>query len=688
MVMAMAQEARPGDGHIATEKLVALTDLVSRVLLYVSVLGVLGIAGIMAYEVISRNVFNSPTHWSVEVVTYLVVGTAFLPLAQVHRDGAHIRVELLDALVTPPVQRALWRYGRWTMLFIVSMMTWQYSAYLAKDLIAGSRDWGLLRTPLWIPETPVLIGLAGLLLAVLGELLRVERSDSAKTVFAAVLLVLGAAVLLFSFGIAPVFILGKELDLGTLVVLLATGALAALLSGWRTALVWLVGTVAAAGLAYLCSEISFVAIGIFIAAGILAYLLVGMPVSIAIAAIAFLGLYFLLPVPQLSLLADRPWRALNSYTYSAIPMFILMGSILVRSGITASFFGAIARLLHRVPGGLAYASLTSSALFAAVSGSSIATAATIGQVAGPEMLKRNYSRRLALGSIAGGGTLGILIPPSIPMIVYGATVGAPVTVLFAAGIVPGIVVVLSMMGVVLCWSLLAGRSSAVGSDVSALREDKHSFGSIVPFILLIVCVLGSIYTGFVTPTEAGALGVCASLGLTALYRRLSFKLLADAATEAAKLSAGILFIVVATSILTWVMDYTQIPQSIVGLVEDLALPTFILLLLVAVFYVFLGMFIDPISMMLMTVSITLPLVQLAGYNEIWFGIALMLMIEVGLITPPVGMILFVLRGLFPETPLRDIVYGALPFVAVILINIAILAVFPGLVTALPELLAR
>lgn len=688
MATTMATDSLPINPPPAVERFLALSDLVSRALLVLSVVGVLAITGIMAFEVIARNLFNAPTHWSVEIVTYLVVATAFLPLAQVHRDGAHIRVELLDTIVSKPVQTALWRYGRWTMLFIVAMMTWQYSAYVTKDFLAGSRDWGLLRTPLWMPEAPVLIGLAGLLLSVLAEIFRVERCDSGRIFAGTMLIVILAGLLLFSFGIAPVFVLNREIDLGTLVVLFGTAGLAVLLSGWRQGLVWLVGTAVFAGLAYLLSAVSFVAVGGFIAGGILVYLLVGMPVSIAIGAIAFFGLYFLLPVPQLSLLADRPWRALNSYTYSAIPMFILMGSILVRSGITASFFGAIARLLFRVPGGLAHASLASSALFAAVSGSSIATAATIGQVAGPEMLKRNYSSRLALGAIAGGGTLGILIPPSIPMIVYGATVGAPVTVLFAAGIVPGLVVVISMMAVVMVWSLM-DRSLARSPGESAPPPDQgHSFASILPFILLIVCVLGSIYTGFVTPTEAGALGVCASLVLTGLYGRLSFGLVGSAATEAAKLSAGILFIVVATSILTWVMDYAQIPQSIVGLVESLALPTFVLLVLIALFYVFLGMFIDPISMMLMTVSITLPLVQIAGYDEIWFGIALMLMIEVGLITPPVGMILFVLRGLFPETPLREIVYGALPFVIVILLNIALFAIFPGIITALPEFLAR
>lgn len=675
----------------ATDPMVYGIGLFSRLLLALGVCGILVIAGIMAYEVVARNIFDAPTSWSVEIVTYLVVATAFLPLAQVHLDGAHIRVEVLDALVSDRTRATLWTFGQWTGVFLIGMMVWQYSAYISKDYSAGTRDWGLLRTPLWIPETPVLVGLFGLLLALLGDIARSSDQGNRYSFVASVGVLVAAGLALWTLGLRPQFILSKQADIGTLTVLAATTAMAVLLSGWRAAGVWIAVTLAFAAFAFSMAGPSTLLMGIFIGIAILAYLVVGMPVSIAIGFIAFLCLYFMLPTPQLSLLADRPWRALNSYTYSAIPMFILMGSILIRSGVSASFFGAIATMLRRVPGGLAHASLASSGLFAAVSGSSIATAATIGQVAGPEMISRGYSRRLALGSIAAGGTLGILIPPSIPMIVYGATVGAPVTALFAAGIIPGAMVLVSMMAAVVLWATLdrtVAPRPAKDMAATSMRMAASSLLQITPFIGLIICVLGSIYSGIVTPTEAGALGVVASLVLSAFYRRLSVRMLIAAASEAAKLSAGILFIVVSTSILTWVMDYAQIPQSLVGAVQALELSTVVLLLMIALFYIFLGMFIDPISMMLMTVSITLPLVQLAGYNEIWFGIALMLMIEVGLITPPVGMILFVLRGLFPETPLRDIVFGALPFVGIILLNIAILAAFPQIVTFLPDLFAR
>ncbi len=664
---------------------VSVFDGFSRALAIVGILGVLSIAGIMFFEVISRNVFDSPTPWSVEVVTYLVVATAFLPLAAVQLDSAHIRVEILDGLLSSKSKFFLRSFSLWTGFFIVTMMSWQFAIQLIGDYNSGMRDWGLLRVPLWIPETPVFFGLFGFALAMLSDAIRQRPDQSRIRITIALLLVAVLAVFLWTLGKRPVLILDREADLGTIAILGTTALAACLISGVRFGVIWVGTLVVAALLAFYFASLGLTSVGVFIGVAILVFLLSGMPVSIAIAAIALLGLYFMLPVPQLTLLAERPWRSLNSYTYSAIPMFVLMGSILIRSGVSASFFGGIAAWLSRVPGGLAHASLASSGLFAAVSGSSLATAATVGQVSGPEMMNRGYSKRLALGSIAGGGTLGILIPPSVPMIVYGATVGASVTTLFAAAMLPGLMVLASMMIMVFIWSKLV--PTAAPKEVEASSEDiLSSLKSIAPFLALIAAVLGSIYTGIVTPTEAGALGVIASLVLSAAYRRLSLRMLYEAATEAAKLSAGILFIVVATSILTWVLDYAHIPQTIVGGVEALGLPTWLLLALIALFYVFLGMFIDPISMMLMTISITLPIVVLAGYDPIWFGVALMIMVEVGLITPPVGIILFVLRGLFPEIPLREVILGALPFAALLILNVAILAMFPGIVSFLPELL--
>lgn len=663
-------------------------DALSLMLLVAGVAGILAIMGIMIFEVVSRNFFDAPTRWSVEIVTYLVVATAFLPLAQLQREGGHIRVEIIADAARPGLRRGLDGFGRHFGLFLVGMMTWQYALYVIKDYQAGSRDWGLMQTPLWIPELPVFIGLAGLTLAILADMLR-HRTPGCTPLrlWLAIAAIVVAGAVLASLGLRPALILGRELDIGTLVVLATVTAVTLLLSGLSAALWFAIVAIAFAGTAYVLAGVGFVAVGVFIAVAILIFLLTGMPISVAIGFVALLGLYFLLPLPQLSLLADRPWRALNSYTYSAIPMFILMGSILIRSGVSGSFFGAIAAWLGRIPGGLAHAALGASGMFAAVSGSSIATAATIGQVSAPEMIKRGYSKKLALGAIAGGGTLGILIPPSIPMIVYGATVGAPVTDLFAAALVPGLMVLASMMALVLVWALIdrkaAPRSAPVPSG-TALASLRH----ILPFLLLIAAVIGSIYTGFVTPTEAGALGAAAAVLLSAAYGRLSVRMIREAGAEAAKLSAAIMFIVVATSILTWVMDYARIPQSIVATVEALNLAPALLLLAIAVFYIILGMFIDPISMLLMTIAITLPIVELAGYDKIWFGVALVIMIEVGLITPPVGMILFVIRGIVPQIPLKEVVLGAVPFVAVILLNVVLIAVFPGIVAFLPGLIAQ
>lgn len=666
---------------------VALLNMIGPVLAALAAGGLAAIVAMMGYEIVARNVFNSPTTWSVELVTYLVVATAFLPLGYLQRQGGHIQVDIVVNALPSEWQSSFRRFGLLLAFFLVALMTWQFAAYLLKDYSAGSRDFGLQATPLWIPQTPVFVGLVGLLIAIFVDVLKSANSSRPGRVILAIGVVALTSTLLISLGIKPAYFASRTLDWGSVSVLVATTTIGLLIYGYGVSSVFAIVVAASGLIAYGVSDYGTASIGVFIALGLITFLLTGMPICFAIGFVALLGLYFFLPMPQLSLLADRPWRSLNSFTYSAVPMFVLMGSILIRTRASSSFFGAVSAWMGGVPGSLAHASLLASGLFATISGSSIATAATIGQVATPEMLKRGYSPRLALGSVAAGGTLGILIPPSVPMIIYGAAVGAPVTLLFMAGILPGLLMLLSLMVGAYVWAITV-RGSAPRTAPVAMREKLRALQHFLPFVALFVCVLGSLYFGLVTPTEAGAMGVLLSIVVSAIDRTVSVSMLAKAAMEAAMLSAAILFIVVATSTLTWVMDYAQLPQSMVAAIQSWNLPPLALLLLIGVFYVVLGMFIDPISMMLMTLSVTYPIVQLAGYDAIWFGVALMILIEVGLITPPVGMILFVLRGLFPAIPLKDIVLGSFPFVLVILGNLVVIAVFPQIVTWLPSLMVK
>ncbi|MGB7243454.1 MAG: TRAP transporter large permease, partial [Sulfitobacter sp.] len=326
-----------------------------------------------------------------------------------------------------------------------------------------------------------------------------------------------------------------------------------------------------------------------------------------------------------------------------------------------------------------------SGVFAAVSGSSVATAATMGAVACPEMTQRGYSPKLTYGVIAAGGTLGILIPPSIAMIVYGTTVGAPVTTLFIAGIVPGLLLMLSFMAVVFIWSMAIPGAAPVGQRYP-LNEKLATTIGVLPFIGLILLVLGSLYLGIATPTEAGGIGSVFALILCAWRGKLTWSMLFETSLETVKVTSFLLMIVVGASILSWVFDALQLPISLVAFVEQMSLQPWLIMATIGLIYILLGMFIDPISMMLMTLPITYPIVIALGFDPIWFGIALVLLIEVGMITPPVGIILFVLRGISGDVGMKQIVIGVLPFVAVILLNVILIYFYPSIVTWLPALM--
>jgi tripartite ATP-independent transporter DctM subunit len=395
------------------------------------------------------------------------------------------------------------------------------------------------------------------------------------------------------------------------------------------------------------------------------------------------GLYFLLPKPQLAVLAERAWTSVNTFTLTAVPMFVMMSALLLRSGVTTRMFDSLVKWFGRTPGGLAHASVGASAIFAAVSGSSIATAATLGTVACPEMTRRGYSARLTYGVTAAGATLGIMIPPSIAMIIYGSTVGAPIDLLFIAGIVPGLLLAAAFMAAALVWSLAIPNAAPKGERYP-MSEKLASLANLLPFSAVIVAVLGSLYAGIATPTEAGAMGVAMAVLLCVVFRAFSWKMLYEVAVETVTVTSFILLIVTCAAVLSWVFDYLRLPRALVESVRDAELAPWMVIALVAVIYVILGMFVESISMMLMTLPVTFPLVIALGFDPLWFGIFLVIMVELGLITPPVGMVLFVLKGSSGSIPLKEISIGALPFVGVILAFVAVMYAYPELITWLPD----
>lgn len=644
---------------------------------------VAGILFISIFEVFSRYVLNAPTYWATEISTYICVAVVFLSLIYSQLRGDHIRVEAIIELVPLKKRQLILQSGDWLGVFFLAVCTAQMGVYVVAEWQAGTRSWGLLSTPLWIPEVPAVIGLAAFLLYFTYEL----ASKSTQPIYTALVLVLIGSSVVIAYGLkgSKVEIIGQWVPWSVIVIALLTSFAAAITANVRVGLIVISSIAFFSILLSICSGFGegIAAIAIVIALGVL--LASGMQVALAIGLVGAFGLMFLTPVPQLVVVAERTWNGVNSFTFTAVPMFVLMGSLLMRSGISGSLFNGLVVWMGRFPGGLAQATLAASGLFAALSGSSIATAATIGRAAGSEMIDRGYSPKIALGSIAGGGTLGILVPPSIPMIIFGSMVGASVTKLFVAAVIPGLLVLLSMMVVVFFWTISCKETSIVGEKYSWTEKAKAlvEFG---PFLALIVIVITSLYLGIVTPTEAGALGATLAVILAAFLGKLSVRMLAEAFLETAALSASILFIVVGAGLLSWLVDYLNIATKLVELTNESALPIFVVLLMLMLIYIVLGMFIDPISMMLMTVTIAFPIVQHAGYDALWFGVALMMMIEVGLITPPMGIILYVLRGLYPKVPFKEISSGSTVFVLVILANAVLIAVFPEIVTWLPSLI--
>ncbi|QJQ95204.1 MULTISPECIES: TRAP transporter large permease [Halomonadaceae] len=427
-------------------------------------------------------------------------------------------------------------------------------------------------------------------------------------------------------------------------------------------------------------DITGAAIGFVV---MLVMMMLGVHVAVSIFLISILGAVVYLSPAMLGTFGIQLWAVMNDFLLTAIPLFILLGELLLRSGVTQRMYSGLAVWLGRLPGGLLHTNIGASGLFAAVSGSSVATAATISTVALPEFKRRDYNERLVLGSIAAGATLGILIPPSVNLIIYGALTGTSVGRLFAAGLVPGLLLItLFMLAIALLCTLfpsLAGKAEEKSSWGVKFTNLKH----LVPPLLVFAVVMGSIYLGWATPTEAAAVGVLMALGLAIYNRALSFAMLHEAFLSTVRTTAMILLIIVAAFFLKFIVGVLGVPQALTSFVASMELSVLGFLLALVVFYLILGCFIETLSMMVGTIPIVFPIVVFMGIDPVWFGIFLVLMMELALITPPVGMNLFVVQGVRRTGSVTDVFYGIVPFVLVMLLAVALIIAFPGLVTWLP-----
>ena len=387
-------------------------------------------------------------------------------------------------------------------------------------------------------------------------------------------------------------------------------------------------------------------------------------------------------------LAEIYWDKSKEFILVAVPMFILLGEIMLRAGIAGRMYAAVIQWLSWLPGGLMHANIGSCTIFAASSGSSVATAATVGTVAYPEIEARGYNERLFLGSLAAGGTLGILVPPSINLIIYGLLTDTSVPELYLAGIIPGIILSSLFMLTIVVACLY--RPSWGGEKVKTTWGDRiRCLPDLLPPIVLFTAVVGSIYGGVATPTEAASIGVCMALVIAALFKSLNIKMLKEAFEGTMRTTAMIMLIVFAAIFLNFVLGMMGITQAMLNFIRDLGLTPVQTILLIIVFYLFLGMFMETLSMMLTTVPIVFPIVMALGvpeFSDVWFGILITLLMEAALITPPIGVNLYVVHGIrMRGGHFNDVAIGAIPFLIAMLVMILMLVAYPNLATWLPTL---
>ncbi|AXF55203.1 TRAP transporter large permease [Salicibibacter kimchii] len=410
------------------------------------------------------------------------------------------------------------------------------------------------------------------------------------------------------------------------------------------------------------------------------------PVSISLFIVGTVGYSLIRDVDSgLVQLATTPYSTASSYSLSVIPLFILMGMILSYSNLGKDLYNAVDSWLGRIRGGLAMTTIGTSAIFSSISGSINATTATMAKVAIPEMRKYNYDLGMASASVAAGGTLGPLIPPSVIMIVYGVLTMEPIGQLLIAGIIPGIIQMVIFMLIIYIWARIRPSSAPVG-EKKKFGEKISSISKVWPFFLLFVMTIGGLYFGLFTPTEAGAVGAFGSFVLALITRRLSWESLKKALSETTRLTAMIFLILMGADIFSQFLSISRIPSEITTFVGNVDLSPLTILILMLIVYFILGLFLEGIAILVLTMPIVYPLLEQLGFDGVWFGVIMILVINIGLMTPPLGISIYVISGIVKDIPIQRIFKAVMPMVLAVVLCIIILIIFPEIVTILPDLM--
>ena len=426
---------------------------------------------------------------------------------------------------------------------------------------------------------------------------------------------------------------------------------------------------------------------IFFISVLLFFLGSGIWVALSMIGVSAIGMMLFTSRPVGDAMATTIWGTSSSWTLTALPLFVWMGEILFRTKLSENLFKGLAPWMQKLPGGLIHVNVVGCALFAAISGSSAATVATVGKMSIPELRKRNYPEKILLGSLAGSGTLGLLIPPSIILIIYGVAVQESIAKLFIAGIIPGIMIALIFMSYVIIWSLINKKDMPkILEEYSFLEKLKRS-KQLLPVIILISAVIGSIYTGIATATEAASLGVVGALILSYFQKSLNLETFKSSLLGATKTSCMIAFILAGSTFLSLAMGFTGLPRNLAIWIQNMDLSPYVLIFVLMIFYIILGMFLDGISAVVLTMAIIEPMIRQAGFDMIWFGIFLVIVVEMAQITPPVGFNLFVLQGM-ANKDMGYIARSAFPLFLLMVLAVILVVIFPEIALWMPEQMVK
>ena len=415
------------------------------------------------------------------------------------------------------------------------------------------------------------------------------------------------------------------------------------------------------------------------------FLLLGSGIWIALSLIGVgaIGMMLFSSAPIGKVMATAVFSSNNSWALTSLPLFIWMAEILFRTRLSEDMFSGLAPWLVRLPGRLLHVNVVGCGIFAAVSGSSAATCVTIGKMSMPELMRRGYDERMSIGSLAGSGTLGLLIPPSIMMIVYGLVAEVSIARLFIAGVLPGIMLMGLFMGYIIFWAWLNPTKVPPADIQMTFSEKIYNSRRLIPVVLLIIAVIGSIYAGYATPTEAAAVGVLGSLGISIATGTFAWKNFADSVMGATRTSCMITLILAGAAFLAVAMGFTGLPRQVAGWIASMHLSVYTLLFALLILYIILGCFLDGISMVVLTTSVIQPLIIQAGVDVVWYGIFIVLVVEMAQITPPVGFNLFVLQGMTGKN-IFYVAKAAFPFFLIMILAVVLITIFPQIVTYLPN----